>query len=242
MFRDSHNHHLPCSRRGSYRSSYPRLAGELMPRIYSKNEVTEFIDWLETTLIPDCYETYGPESGFAEDFEKCIAIINQLRAANDQSFNPNDIRSSEADNQPKKRKVIMQDSIVINEQFEPGNGTRYDIQLVRDGAGGITITWLLHAGVGGSSFRFNDHVALEGMERHVGYFMDKMGLTHEADAIQLIKRAQEFDAKIGEKFTFEEWLINSEFSHFSDMGAEVGCDEMMVAVLLKKYMEYTHNA
>lgn len=45
---------------------------------YPDYEIKEFIDYLQTTLIPDCYEAYGPESGCAEDFEKCIAIIKQL--------------------------------------------------------------------------------------------------------------------------------------------------------------------
>ena len=87
----------------------------------------------------------------------------------------------------------MCDSIVINEQLQPGNGTRYDIQLVRDGKGFITISWLIHSGVGGTSFRFNDGARLEGMENSLGYFMEKMDLRHKGDAIALIQRAQRFN-------------------------------------------------
>jgi len=85
------------------------------------------------------------------------------------------------------------DPIVINEDFQPGNGTRYDIQLVRDSNGFITITWLLYGGVGGTSFRFNNGARIKGMENHLGYFMEKMDLRHKGDATALIQRAQRFN-------------------------------------------------
>jgi len=43
----------------------------------SEEEIDQFLDFLEHTLIPDLKES-GTEAT-AEDFEKCVAIIEQLR-------------------------------------------------------------------------------------------------------------------------------------------------------------------
>ena len=66
--------------------------------------------------------------------------------------------------------------------FQPGNGSRYDLVYVPDlGDGFFLLTWLRYGGSGGVSLR-----ASRGSFLHISYVMEKMRLDSEADAHALV--------------------------------------------------------
>jgi len=66
--------------------------------------------------------------------------------------------------------------------FQPGNGSRYDLVYVPDlGDGFFLLTWLCHGGSGGVSLR-----ARRGSYLSLDYLMPKMRLDSEADAHALV--------------------------------------------------------
>jgi hypothetical protein len=65
--------------------------------------------------------------------------------------------------------------------WQPGNGTRYDIVYAEDDKGRIHFTWLYRGGSGGSTFSFEP-----GGYVHHGYLMEKMDLRSMGDAAGLL--------------------------------------------------------
>ena len=85
---------------------------------------------------------------------------------------------------------------VLNERYEPGNGTSYDIQLVRYGKE-ITLTWFVRGGVGGMSFRFTGSTPVDTMQQSLPYFCGKFGWDNETDARALLERVAQFASAEG---------------------------------------------
>ena len=77
---------------------------------------------------------------------------------------------------------------VIFENYEPGNGTRYVLILVKTKKG-LLLTWLRNASIGGVSFLFREGVADFDIWTGREYFMEKTGIDNKADAQALIDRA-----------------------------------------------------
>ena len=85
--------------------------------------------------------------------------------------------------------------IVINEKYEPGNATQYDIQLVFDGKD-ITLTWFVRGGTGGISFRFDKWITVSEMLVSLPYFCEKFGWDNETDARALLERVALFELTV----------------------------------------------
>jgi hypothetical protein len=83
-------------------------------------------------------------------------------------------------------------AIVITEDYQPGNGSRYFIQLTQDAKGVIVLTWFSNSDVGGTSFRFSKWVSVSEMTENVEYFMEKMKLKFKGDALVLLERVTNF--------------------------------------------------
>ena len=66
-------------------------------------------------------------------------------------------------------------------EYEPGNGTRYCLAYGDIGNDSILV-WLRRGDVGGVAFRVMSHFG----EVSQSYFMEKTGITNEADAAALL--------------------------------------------------------
>jgi len=55
--------------------------------------------------------------------------------------------------------------------WQPGNGTRYDIVYAQDSRGRVYFTWLQYGGSGGTTFSFTP-----GTYVHYSYLMEKMSI------------------------------------------------------------------
>jgi hypothetical protein len=85
-------------------------------------------------------------------------------------------------------------------QYQPGNGTNYDIMYGDNGPGrGYLFVWLKRGGSGGSAFRFDG-----GCFIHSGYLMEKMDLPErlmgDVWALCAFLNAQGHQAEVGGYF------------------------------------------
>ena len=66
--------------------------------------------------------------------------------------------------------------------YQPGNGSRYFLTYGPVEGGGFLLAWLRKGDVGGSAFRVMPYFGVIDQS----YFMEKTGITNEADAAALL--------------------------------------------------------
>jgi hypothetical protein len=82
------------------------------------------------------------------------------------------------------------DVTYIREAYEPGNGTRYDLFLVRPSEGMLVFGYLNASG-GGRSMVINPDTTL-----HVSYLSEKIGIRSMSDLAALLRWLHNHDVKV----------------------------------------------